>query len=167
MSVEAEAVMATPGTARFVSGDRNRPAVEARSTAGGTGVIGTSDTLGVVGVSEAGVAVEGRTVSGTAIIGAASGPGGRAGFFDGDIEVTGDILVSGGASVSLPQKLAELDKKLDAIDTKLGDIIERLGAMRTTQMAMSKQQWCPNGYSASALVQWIWEEVVDKDVDTE
>jgi hypothetical protein len=60
----------------------------------GTGVIGVADGFGVVGSSGAGKAVEGRTNTGTAIVGIA-GSGGRAGFFEGNVAVTGQLTIPG------------------------------------------------------------------------
>jgi hypothetical protein len=60
----------------------------------GTGVIGVADGFGVVGSSGAGKAVEGRTDTGTAIVGIA-GSGGRAGFFEGNVAVTGQLTIPG------------------------------------------------------------------------
>jgi hypothetical protein len=61
----------------------------------GSGVIGVADGFGVLGISGAGKAIEGRTDTGTAISGIA-GSGSRAGFFQGNVEVTGDIKLLGG-----------------------------------------------------------------------
>jgi hypothetical protein len=58
----------------------------------GFGVAGESDTLlGVLGVSNKSNGVEGRSTSGIGVV----GKGGRlAGFFEGDVEVTGDIRLT-------------------------------------------------------------------------
>ncbi len=63
------------------------------STTGGAGVMGegSSGGFGVLGESTTGAGVEGRSQSGIGIV----GRGGRlAGFFDGDVEVTGDIRLT-------------------------------------------------------------------------
>jgi hypothetical protein len=58
----------------------------------GFGVVGESNTmLGVLGVSNTGNGVEARSQSGIGVV----GKGGRlAGFFEGDVEVTGDIRLT-------------------------------------------------------------------------
>ena len=58
----------------------------------GYGVAGESDTmLGVLGISNKSNGVEGRSTSGIGVV----GKGGRlAGFFEGDVEVTGDIRLT-------------------------------------------------------------------------
>jgi hypothetical protein len=126
----------------------------------GTAVIGISNVSGVVGVSESGVAVEGRTTTGKAIVGTANGLGGRAGYFSGDVEVIGDILLPVPtediqmATVSLSQKLADIEKKLEEITEKLVEI-------RKTQNGMARQQFTPNGFSASSLIEQMFYKIVD------
>ena len=68
--------------------------------------IATDSGRGVVGVSDAHTGVEGNTKTGSAVFGIATGAGGRAvvgisqggglaGFFDGNVEVTGDLFLAG------------------------------------------------------------------------
>ena len=95
------AVIGTSQTFGVVGVSDGGKGVEGRTVSGnavvgvaetGTAVTGISNVLGVVGVSESGVAVEGRTTTGKAVV-TANGLGGRAGYFSGDVEVIGDILL--------------------------------------------------------------------------
>jgi hypothetical protein len=71
-------------------------------SASGDGVYGSSEQgRGVVGVAKAVTGVEGNSVSGSGVFGSSEtdigvhGKGGRlAGYFEGDVEVTGDIRLS-------------------------------------------------------------------------
>jgi len=75
----------------IATNDANGVGVQGRS-GGNVGVLGEADTgRGVMGTSNANFGVSGVSVSGIGI----HGKGGRlAGFFDGDVEVTGDIRLT-------------------------------------------------------------------------
>jgi hypothetical protein len=71
----------------------------ASNQSGGMGVAGTAYgalSTGVYGSTELGYGVAGTTVSGYAIAGFSNGSG-KAGYFDGDVQVTGNLSKGGGS----------------------------------------------------------------------
>jgi hypothetical protein len=96
--------------------------------------MGLSDTFGVIGVSDSGKAIEGRTGSGTAIVGLANDPNGHAGVFFGRVQVNGDIEVSGdvrlrGGDVAEQFDLAAQGDAADEVTAGTVVVLDRHGAL--------------------------------------
>ena len=113
------------GTGVFGEGERHGvqgksgggSAVYGQQTAGGEGVRGTSVSgTGVLGTSVSGTGVYGYSAEGTGVYGQSDAVLGKAGFFEGDVAVTGDLCLVNG-------DCAEDFEVVDPADASAGSVM--------------------------------------------
>lgn len=120
------------GTGYGVYGVSQGDGVFGVSSGNGAGVVGSADHIGVLGDAITGHGVEGNSNSGVGVYGSSGLPSGWAGYFDGNVNVTGGCCGASEATTRIDHPLDPANKYLNQSLVESPDMISVLSGNVTT-----------------------------------